>query len=88
MHMRVMDAPDIRWAALGQHREESRDDEGSEQEHMDDGEYDFATFSAAVIDGRYNNGEPLGSDMPRWAMSEDDLLDLAAYLESLAAPEM
>lgn len=75
MHMLVMDAPDIRWSALaaGAHEEE----DGHE------GEYDLATFRLAVVDGRHPDGEPLSDLMPRWQLSEKDLSDLAAYLQSL-----
>jgi hypothetical protein len=37
----------------------------------------------AVVAGAHPNGEPLSEEMPRWQMSDADLRDLAAYLQSL-----
>lgn len=82
MHMEVMDAPDIRWKALAGHEDEEHANQG-EDDHA--GAYDLETFARAVIEGRHPDGEPLSSDMPRWEMSEPDLLDLAEYLQSLPA---
>lgn len=77
MHMETMDAPDIRWSALAAHEEE----EGAHQdEHAG---YDLETFRLAVVEGQHPDGEPLDRDMPRWRMDEQDLADLAAYLQSL-----
>jgi len=74
MHMTVMDAPDIRITALsseaGEHGEEH-------------GEYNLETFRKAVVDGQHPDGEPLSQDMPRWQMSDADLADLFAFLQSL-----
>jgi cytochrome c oxidase subunit 2 len=77
MHMETMDAPDIRWSALEAHEEE---EEGHQDEHEG---YDLETFRLAVVEGRHPDGEPLSNDMPRWSMSEQDLADLAGYLQSL-----
>jgi cytochrome c oxidase subunit 2 len=77
MHMQTMDAPDIRWSALAAHEEE---EEAHQDEH---GEYDLETFRLAVVEGQHPDGEPLSDDMPRWNMSEQDLADLAEYLQSL-----
>ncbi len=74
MHMLVMDAPNIRWSAL---TAEAHEEGGHE------GQYDLATFRLAVVDGRHPDGEPLSDLMPRWELSESDLADLAAYLQSL-----
>jgi len=77
MHMLVMDAPDIRWSALAGEagREHDNDDEH--------GEYDLAAFRRAVVEGRHADGEPLSDLMPRWRLSDGNLADLAAYLQSL-----
>lgn len=77
MHMQTMDAPDIRWSALAAH-------EGEEEEHGDEhGGYDLETFRLAVVGGEHPDGEPLSRDMPRWRMVDQDLADLAEYLQSL-----
>lgn len=76
MHMTTMNAPDIRWSAL------------TEAEHGEEGgmghpPYDEATFKRAVTQGLDPGGNPLDSDMPRWRMSEQDLDELIAYLQTL-----
>jgi mono/diheme cytochrome c family protein len=77
MHMETMDAPDIRWSALAAHEEE-------EEEHQDEhAGYDLETFRQAVVEGQHPDGEPLEDDMPRWNMGDQDLADLAEYLQSL-----
>jgi hypothetical protein len=73
MHMILMDAPSIRWSALAE-------DAAAEANH---GTYDLATLRRAIVEGRHPNGEPLSDLMPRWQMSDRDLADLAAYLQSL-----
>jgi cytochrome c oxidase subunit II len=77
MHMLVMDAPDIRWSALAGEAGDGHDD-GDEH-----GEYDLAAFGVAVVEGRHPGGEPLSDLMPRWKLSDRDLADLAAFLQSL-----
>lgn len=74
MHMTVMDAPDIRYVALAHEMEEHGGGEG---------EYDLATFQKAVVDGEHPDGDSLDRDMPRWKMSESDLIDLFTFLQSL-----
>jgi len=74
MHMDVMRAPDIRIVALSSESDEH--DEGH-------GEYNVETFRHAVVDGQHPDGEALNQDMPRWQMSDDDLADLFAFLQSL-----
>jgi mono/diheme cytochrome c family protein len=73
MHMTVMDAPDIRYAALNSMPE------------MQSGHapYGLADFKLAVEEGQDPNGEALEADMPRWTMSDADLQDLFAFLKSL-----
>jgi hypothetical protein len=74
MHMTTMDAPDIRYVELA----------GEMEEHGGgDGEYDLATFKKAVVNGEHPDGDSLERDMPRWKMSENDLADLFAFLQSL-----
>jgi mono/diheme cytochrome c family protein len=36
-----------------------------------------------VVEGQHPDGEPLSNDMPRWNMDDQDLDDLADYLQSL-----
>ncbi|MGC8879123.1 MAG: c-type cytochrome [Anaerolineae bacterium] len=74
MHMRVMDAPDIRIKAL---MSESEEHGGGH------GEYDLETFRKAVVEGQHPDGETLSRDMPRWRMSDADLADLFTFLQSL-----
>lgn len=80
MHMDVMDAPDIRIAALS-----AESDEHQEGEHEDEhgGEYDLEAFRQAVVLGQHPNGDPLNRDMPRWQLSDEDLDDLFEYLKTL-----
>jgi len=73
MHMTVMDAPDIRYVELAHEMEE----------HGGEGEYDLVTFRKAVVDGEHPDGDSLDQDMPRWRMSDADLADLFAFLQSL-----
>jgi hypothetical protein len=63
MHMQVMEAPDIRYAALRGEAEEHSDGGHGEDEHSD---YDLKDFRWAVIEGKHPSGEPLSDDMPRW----------------------
>ena len=74
MHMVVMDAPDIRWSAPAA---EAHEEDGRH------GDHDLATFRLAVVDGRHPDGEPLSDLMPRWRLSDRDLADIAAYLQTL-----
>lgn len=85
MHMETMDAPNIRWDALAGHGGQGEDEHaGEEAEHAEaEGEYGLETFRLAVVEGQHPNGEPLSEEMPRWEMSDADLRDLAAYLQSL-----
>jgi len=73
MHMTVMDAPDIRYVELA----------GEMEEHGGQGEYDLVTFRKAVVNGEHPDGDSLDRDMPRWKMSENNLADLFAFLQSL-----
>jgi hypothetical protein len=73
MHMDVMDAPDIRYSALSSAEDEDGGDHAHEDEHSG---YDLDAFRLAVIGGVHPGGEPLSRDMPRWRMSDEDLLDL------------
>jgi len=82
MHMQVMDAPDIRWAALTGEAGGGHGDEGDEH-GGDAADYDLETFRLGIVEGKHSDGEPLDPNMPRWTMSEEDLNDLLDYLKSL-----
>lgn len=71
--MQVMDAPDIRWDSLA----------SEEEEGHGDGEYDLDVFRLAVVEGKHPDGDPLGEDMPRWNIGDEDLEDLSEYLTTL-----
>jgi hypothetical protein len=80
MHIDVMDAPDIRYSALSG----EGDDHGGDEPHGDEhGGYDLNAFRLAVIGGIHPDGEPLSRDMPRWQMSDEDLVDLFEFLKTL-----
>lgn len=80
MHMDVMDAPDIRFETLST---EESGHQGDEQEDAHGEEYDLETFRKAVVLGQHPDGDALSRDMPRWDISEDDLMDLFEYLKTL-----
>jgi hypothetical protein len=80
MHMDVMDAPDIRFEALSAEEGEHQTDE-HEDAHGE--EYDLETFRKVVVLGQHPDGDALSRDMPRWDMSEDDLVDLFEYIQTL-----
>lgn len=80
MHMQTMDAPDIRWSVLssGEHGGHAEGGQSAEQ-----APYDAESFRLAIEEGISPSGERLSNAMPRWEMSELDIADLIAYLESL-----
>ncbi len=80
MHMDVMDAPDIRFETLSTKESGHL---GDEQEDAHGEEYDIETFHQAVVLGQHPDGDTLSRDMPRWDMSEDDLIALFEYLKTL-----
>ena len=89
MHMQVMEAPDIRIAALSAeaHHEEGAGDEAGDHGGGEEGfAYTLEDFRRAVVEGRHPNGEPLDSNMPRWQLSEGDLRDLYNFLASFPYP--
>ncbi len=84
MHMRVMDAPDIRWSVLaGEVGEEHASEGDPEDEHTEaHAGYDLVNFRMAVVEGQHPNGERLNAEMPRWQIGDGDLKDLAEFLRS------
>lgn len=80
MHMDVMDAPDIRIAALSAESDEHQGD-AHEDEHGED--YDLEAFRRAVVLGQHPNGNSLSRDMPRWVINNTDISDLFEYLKLL-----
>lgn len=90
MQMQVMDAPDIRYAALkgeaGEHgREQGDDHDGEPSEELNDehGDYTLDDFLRAVVLGQHPDEESFSRDMPRWQISDDDLADLFEFIKSL-----
>lgn len=82
MHMQVMDAPDIRFAALSAEAGEHTGGEG--EEHTEgNGEYNLEDFRLAVVEGKHPDGAPLSRNMPRWQISDEDLSDLLAFLKAI-----
>jgi len=88
MHMQVMDAPNIRWSALSAHEDEHTEEDGHADEEADhaadSSAYDLEMFRLAIVEGQHPDGEPLDDDMPRWDMTEQQLAELADYLQSLS----
>lgn len=74
VQMAQLSAPDIRWSVLAA-------EEGGEAGGHD--AYTLETFGHAVVEGRHPGGAELGTDMPRWSLSDRDLADLAAFLQAL-----
>lgn len=83
MHMQVMDAPNITYAALNGEVEAHNGEEGHNDEHSSEIAYSLEDFRRAVIYGKHPDGEPLDRDMPRWQMSDEDLADLFEFLKIL-----
>jgi hypothetical protein len=81
MHMQVMDAPDIRLSTLEGESHESGIEEEDHSDLLD--EYDIDTFRQAVVDGEHPDGTRLDRDMPRWKLTDQDLEDLFAFLQTL-----
>ncbi len=73
MMMQVMDAPPIYIDALVQMAQK---DAGKSSFTLDD-------FGKAVIQGQDVDGSALSQDMPRWQMSNQDLTDLIAFLQTI-----
>jgi mono/diheme cytochrome c family protein len=73
MHMQVMDAPPIYYDGLV---EMAKSDAGKST-------YTIEDFRKAVIQGKDVDGSALNQDMPRWQMSDQDLNDLFAFLQTL-----
>ncbi len=77
MHMQVMDAPAIYYDALNTMSMEELG-EAPQAEG-----YSLEDFRTAVVDGHHPDGDMLGSDMPRWKMSDQDLADVFAFLKTI-----
>lgn len=73
MHMYLMKAPDIRYAAL----------DAMPEMRGRGHPYGLQDFRTAVADGRHPDGERLKRDMPRWQMSDADFRDLFAFVKKL-----
>lgn len=75
--MRVMDAPPINGDALNEMMTEESG--GTPQP----GGYDIEIFSNSVVEGKHPDGDTLNTDMPRWQISDQDIEDLLAFLETI-----
>lgn len=76
MMMSTVEAPAIRWEHLAE--------EGHADDHGEDHPaYTIETFKRAVTEGLDPSGEQLHWMMPRWNMTDGQLDDLIAYLQSL-----
>lgn len=87
MHMSIMDAPDIRIAALA--AELYHEEGGGQQGDLPQDPtqiYTLEDFRRAVVEGVHPDGEPLDLNMPRWLLNERDLRDLYNFLASLPYP--
>ena len=80
MHMQIMDAPDIRLSALQSDEEESGHGDDHGNEHAG---YELDSFYHSVVLGQHPDGDPLDTDMPRWALSDQDLTDLFDFIATL-----
>lgn len=80
MHMQAMDAPDIRWDTLSSTEHGGHDEV---DEAVEEVPYDEETFMRALREGITPSGERLSRNMPQWEMSDEDMEDLIAFLESL-----
>jgi cytochrome c oxidase subunit II len=73
--MTTFEAPDIRYSTL------TAEDHGNG--HGDHPEYTDETLKRAITGGVDPSGEPLEWMMPRWNMTDDQLNDLIAFLQTL-----
>jgi mono/diheme cytochrome c family protein len=79
MMMHSFRAPDIRYTTLtsGHHHED-------EAEHKDEHPpYTDETLMRAITQGVDPSGKQLDAPMPRWTMSDEDLVDLLEHLKTL-----
>jgi mono/diheme cytochrome c family protein len=73
----TIDFADIRYSVLTT----ARSDNGTSTPAWTD-----ADIARAIRDGIEPNGQPLKAPMPRWAMSDDDVNGVIAYLKELSKP--
>lgn len=83
MMMETVEVPDIRYETLtteghGGHEDDHGEEEGEEHEA-----YTEETLKRAITEGVEPDGEQLDWPMPRWTMSEEDLVDLIDFLKKL-----
>ncbi len=76
-------APPLTAAALfGEHADEDENASGEGDGHGDHDSYTEDTLRRAITDGVDPAGESLDPAMPRWSMSTEDMVDLAAFLKA------
>jgi cytochrome c553 len=83
MMMTSFTAPDIRWQTLAADDHGGAENHGDEAAEMEHPPYTSETLKRAITQGVDPAGDPLASPMPRWRMSDEDLNDLIAYLQTL-----
>jgi hypothetical protein len=77
IHMDAINAPPIYYDAL------------ADMLHEESGHtappatYAINDFRQAVVHGKHPDGDALDRDMPRWRMSQEDLVDLLDFLKTL-----
>ena len=77
MPMQVMYAPPINGDALI----EMMNEESGETPQP--GGYSIDSFRSAVVEGKHPDGDTLNTDMPRWAINDQDLEELLAFLKTI-----
>ena len=83
MMMESFEAPNIRWSRLPEEDHEHEEEDGHEDEVEDHPSYTEGSLKPAVTKGINPADEELAWVMPIWEMTEDQLNDLIAYLQSL-----
>ena len=79
VHMSLVTAPDIRWSVLAANERADRD-------HGDGhAGYTLEAFRDAVVRGKHPDGADLDVNMPRWSLSDRELLEVADFLRTLPA---
>jgi len=71
-------APPLTPAALFKEHDDGSSDDG----HGDHDGYNEATLRRAITEGLDPDGKPFDPEMPRWSLSEQDLVDLTDFLKS------
>jgi len=76
-------APDIRYSVLASKEHMHQEAEEGQTHEMEHPPYTNETLKRAITAGLDPAGIPLNQYMPRWKMSDDDLNDLLAFLNTI-----